>query len=119
MTFGCTRRAAKKQPRTAPAAAIKGRLGAKICKAKIARVSWRRYRAAGSASSICSSMAQQPNSRAVPQSPRRVAAMPRPRARLCAASRAEATLMPAVASETNTMYTAKISWYRPMPSPPR
>ena len=44
--------------------------------------------------------------------------MPRPRARLCAASRAEATLMPAVASETNTMYTAKISWYRPMPSPP-
>lgn len=42
--------------------------------------------------------------------------MPRPRARLCAASRAEATLIPAVASETNTMYTAKISWYRPMPS---
>ena len=64
-------------------------------------------------------MAVVPKHSAVKHSPRSVSAMPLPRARLWAASRADATLMPAVAKDTNTMYSAKINWYRPMPSPPR
>ena len=33
-------------------------------------------------------------------------------------SRVAATEMPAVASVTNSPYTASTNWYRPMPSPP-
>ena len=55
-------------------------------------------------------MAAVPKPSAVMHSPRRVSAMPLPRARLCAASRADATLTPAVANEINTMYSARISW---------
>ena len=117
--FGCTRRAAKKHPRTAPDTAINGRLGAKISSAVSARISCSRYRAHGPASTACATMAVVPKPSAVKHNPRSVSAMPLPRARLWAASRADATLMPAVAKDTNTMYSARISWYRPMPSPPR
>ena len=108
--FGCTRRAAKKHPRTAPDTAINGKLGARISSALSARTSCSRYRAQGAARMLCASMAAVPKPSAVMHSPRRVSAMPLPRARLCAASRADATLTPAVANETNTMYSARISW---------
>ena len=108
--FGCTRRAAKKHPRTAPDTAINGRLGAKISSAVSARTSCSRYRAHVPANTLWASMAAVPKPSAVMHSPRRVSAMPLPRARLCAASRADATLTPAVANETNTMYSARISW---------
>ena len=63
-------------------------------------------------------MASSPSRPAASTSRRTVRAMLRPRARLWAARRVAATFMPAVASETNTVYTDKISWYSPIPSLP-
>ena len=63
--FGCTRRAAKKHPRTAPDTAINGRLGAKISSAVSARTSCSRYRAHGPANTLWASMAAVPKPSAV------------------------------------------------------
>ena len=54
------------------------------------------------ASANCASIAAVPRQDAALTSPHSVGAMPRPRARLWAASRVEATLTPADASATNT-----------------
>ena len=103
MIFGSTLRRAKKHPRSAPAAAINGRLGASVHSPSSARESCRAKRAKGSASASCASMAAVPNTAAVAARLRSVGAMPRPRVRHCAPSRVDATLMPAEASETNTI----------------
>ena len=117
--LGFTLRAAKKQPRTAPATARNGRLGARIRSGISARISCKNTRAHTPARDTCSTMAAVPKQSAVPHRLRSVAAMPSPRARLCAAKRVEATFSPDDASATNTVYTAKTSWYRPMPSVPK
>ena len=116
--LGSTRLRARKHPRSAPATAMKGRLGASARSPSSARASWSIQWATGSARANCASMARVPKQAAALTSPHKVGAIPRPLARLWAASLVDATFTPAVASETNTPYTARISWYRPMPSPP-
>src|SRR5699024_6508172 len=76
-------------------------------------------RATTGAKANWASIAAVPRQAAAPTSPHRVWAIPRPRARLWAASRVDATLMPADESAMNTPYTARISWYSPIPSLPR
>ena len=116
--LGFTRRAAKKQPRTAPAAARNGRLGAKTRSGISTRTSCKNTRAHTPAKANCSTIPAVPKTAAVPHRLRSVAAIPRPRARLCAAKRVEATFSPDDASATNTVYTASTSWYSPIPSVP-
>ncbi len=107
--FGSTRRRARKHPRSAPATAMTGRLGARIFSPSAPRTSCSTQRAKGSARASWAAMATNPSAPAVTTSPETVRAMLRPRARLWAARRVEATFMPDDARDTNTIYTDRMS----------
>ena len=112
-TLGPTR------PRSTADTAIHGRPSADSRSAPAARTSPSHHFAASPARPACAAMASTPSP--APSASRR-RSMPRADAASRLSSsvsrRVAATEMPAVASVTNSPYTASTSWYRPMPSPP-
>ena len=118
-TLGPTRRRARKNPRSTADTAIHGRPSADSRSAPAARTSPSHHLAASPARPACAAMASTPSP--APSASRR-RSMPRADAASRLSSsvsrRVAAAEMPAVASVTNSPYTASTSWYRPMPSPP-
>ena len=119
-TFGSTRRRARKKPRSTAEIAIHGSPSAEVRSAAAARTSPSHHFAARPAVASWATMASPPS-----VSPANTSRTSIPRAaalsRLSSSvsSRVAAAEMPAVASVTNSPYTASTSWYSPIPAPPK